>query len=166
MYAKESDLQVQVCNLLDLILPENSVYHHSPNESQGNKPQFYKKLKRMGFKPGWCDLEIITPGKPAIFIELKRPGNYATIIQKEVHTLLKSAGALVFICKSLKDVYQALKSVLDLKRNGMVTAMLMHEETMLNDLFQMRKNKKQKDVSWYQNNSRKRDRKKKELSLS
>ena len=123
MYAKESDLQVQVCNLLDLILPDNSVYHHSPNESQGNKPQFYKKLKRMGFKPGWCDLEIITPDKPAIFIELKRPGNYATISQKQVHTMLK-------------------------------------------DLFQMRKNKKQNKYSWYQNNKQKGKRKKKELSLS
>ena len=90
MYAKESDLQVQVCNLLDLILPDNSIYHHSANEGAGNKVQFYRKLKRMGFKSGWPDLEIVTPQKPAIFLELKRPGNYATKNQNIVRRTVLS----------------------------------------------------------------------------
>ncbi len=161
MYAKESDLQVQVCNLLDLILPDNSIYHHSANEGAGNKVQFYRKLKRMGFKSGWPDLEIVTPQKPAIFLELKRPGNYATKNQKELHLRLKSAGAVVFICKSLNEVYTALKSVLELKKHAMVQAMLLHEETMLKDLFQLRKNKQQKENYWYE-----KARKKKMLSIS
>ena len=106
MYATEAELQIQVCNFLDLILPANSIYHHSANEGRGNKVQWHKKLKRMGFKAGWPDLEIIVPASATIFLELKRPGNYATIHQKEIHTRLEQAGAVVFICKSLKDVYE------------------------------------------------------------
>ena len=143
MYSTEAELQIQICTFLDIILPANSIYHHSANEGRGNKVQFYRKLKRMGFKAGWPDLEIITPGSQTLFLELKRPGNYATIHQKEIHTRLKAAGALVYVCKSINEVYEALKGVLSIKRHPAATAMLLHEETMQKDLLRMRSHKRQ-----------------------
>jgi hypothetical protein len=156
IYVTEADLQIQVCSYLDLVLPKNSIYHHSANEGAGNKVQFYRKLKRMGFKAGWPDLEIVTPGKPAIFLELKREGNYPTVHQKEIHTRLKEAGAEVFVCKSLRDVHEALKDILALIKHPNITTMLLYEETMRADIERMRLNNRKR--------KRLKARKKKELS--
>ena len=143
LYASEAHLQKKVCQYLDIVLPDFSIYHHSANEGRGNKVQFYMKLYLMGFKSGWPDLEIFVPDCKPIFLELKRPGNYATPKQKAIHKLLEYAGTHVFICKSLQDVYQSLVNIVPLKKHQAATSMILHEQTLEADIKKMKRLKKE-----------------------
>ena len=57
---KEDELHAHIVQWLDLALPAGSIVHHSPNE--GRRHVSYKlKMRRMGMKPGWPDLEVFVP---------------------------------------------------------------------------------------------------------
>ena len=56
----EDDLQRQVILMLKIKLLPDTLYHHSPNEGV-RKVQFKMKLKSMGTRFGWPDLEIFAP---------------------------------------------------------------------------------------------------------
>ena len=58
----EDDLQKYVIQWLEIALPDNSVYHHSPNEGVRHVA-FRRKLKAMGMASGWPDIEIFVPRK-------------------------------------------------------------------------------------------------------
>lgn len=78
------------------------------------------------------------------FLELKRPGNYATPKQKAIHKLLEYAGTHVFICKSLQDVYQSLVNIVPLKKHQAATNMILHEQTLEADIKKMKRLKKER----------------------
>ena len=74
----EDQLQYQVVTYLDVSLPNNCVYHHSPNEGKRHI-NYINRLKKLGTKYGWPDLEIFVPMtdtksgmNEALFIELKQ----------------------------------------------------------------------------------------------
>ena len=74
----EDELQKQVASWLHYALPPGCVFHHSPNEGTRHVA-FKMKLKLMGTKFGWPDLEIFVPAdeskvgiSTSVFIELKR----------------------------------------------------------------------------------------------
>ena len=98
----EYQLHVQVASYLNLALPPQTIWHHSPNEGR-HKPQYYAKQKRLGGKKGWPDIEIIHRGRP-VFIELKTEKGRVSQAQKERHEELILAGACVTICRSLEEV--------------------------------------------------------------
>ena len=83
VYASETDLQKQVIKYLDLVLPKQSLVHHSPNEGN-HKIQYFHKQKLMGVVKGFPDLMILLPKTKPLFIELKQPGNYPTAQQSNV----------------------------------------------------------------------------------
>lgn len=102
----ETGLQLAVAQFLDMTLPEDAVWHHSPNEGARN-PAFAALLKRKGTRAGWPDIEIIYSG--GIFaIELKNKNEPLLPSQEKLHPRLTIAGARLAICRSVVDVQNAL----------------------------------------------------------
>ena len=121
----EDEFQKIVVGWLDHALPFGCIYHHSPNE--GKRHVSYKlRLKKLGMKSGWPDIEIFAPtkyffnglGKP-LFIELKAPKR-GTIspAQKEVQKQLQDADCLVVTANKLSIIKAFLSHSIELKDNG------------------------------------------------
>ena len=111
----EDELQRQVVDWLQFALPPGCVFHHSPNEGTRHVA-FKQKLKRLGTRFGWPDLEIFVPGDQAhggvscaIFIELKRPkGGSLSANQKQIRDELEKAGGHWYLARAVDQVAQAL----------------------------------------------------------
>tara|TARA_R100001443_G_scaffold114144_1_gene129697 strand:- start:138 stop:563 length:426 start_codon:yes stop_codon:yes gene_type:complete len=129
-YVNEAALQKNVVAWLNYALPKGSIFHHSPSEGAGNKVQYYVKQKTLGFKSGWPDLEIFVPGCKVIFIELKQPKNYPTPRQRAIHEILNNTGALCFVARSIKEVYDGIKDTVEVSKHPYVKAMVNSEETI------------------------------------
>ena len=106
----EDDLQRQVILMLKKSLPIGTLYHHSPNEGM-RKVQFKMKLKSMGTRFGWPDLEIFAPAHETItyknetlFIELKLAKGKLSPNQVSIRDSLISAGFPWALCRSVQEV--------------------------------------------------------------
>ena len=106
----EDDLQRQVILMLKTRLLPNTLYHHSPNEGM-RKVQFKMKLKSMGTRFGWPDLEIFAPSHETItsknetlFIELKLAKGKLSPNQVSIRDSLISAGFPWALCRSVEEV--------------------------------------------------------------
>jgi hypothetical protein len=117
----EDDLQKQVAEYLSVTLPSGCVFHHSPNEGRRHI-NFINKLKRMGTKYGWPDLEIFCPGSAtksgmneAIFIELKVKRGTMNENQRRMRDAIIDAGFAWALCRSLSDVDAFLDPLIKLK---------------------------------------------------
>ena len=131
VYTSEVDLQKTVIKYLDLVLPSQSLVHHSPNEGK-HKIQYFHKQKLMGVMKGFPDLMILLPNTKPMFVELKQPGNYPTEQQRDVGSLLVDLGCEYAVCRSVQDVRAFLKGVqpgIALKDNGYARAMIQAEQT-------------------------------------
>ena len=121
---KEDDLQKHVIQWLEIALPDNSVYHHSPNEGVRHVA-FRRRLKAMGMAAGWPDIELFVPkdgwrfpnDKAGIFIELKAKKGRMTESQKAIQRCLRMTGEHVETCYSLDQVKLWLGTLLQLKNN-------------------------------------------------
>lgn len=122
----EEEFQQLVVNWLDNALPNGSLYHHSPNEGQRHV-SFKIKLKKLGMKAGWCDLEIYVPGKhfhnktfKPIFIELKSPTGKGKLspFQESIQEQLKDIGCHVLTANKLDTVIFFLNDLITLRDNG------------------------------------------------
>ena len=107
--ASEDDLQRQVILMLKKSLPIGTLYHHSPNEGM-RKVQFKMKLKSMGTRFGWPDLEIFAPAHETItsknetlFIELKLNKGKLSPNQVSIRDSLISAGFPWALCRSVEE---------------------------------------------------------------
>jgi len=118
----EDELQKQVAAWLHLALPPGSVFHHSPNEGTRHVA-FKMKLKSMGTKFGWPDLEIFVPGdqsktgiSASIFIELKRlKGGKLTANQEQIRDQLLEAGCHWGLARTLDEVKEILEPLVKLR---------------------------------------------------
>ena len=131
VYTSEVDLQKTVIKYLDLVLPSQSLVHHSPNEGN-HKIQYFHKQKLMGVMKGFPDLMILLPNTKPMFVELKQPGNYPTEQQRDVGSLLVALGCEYAVCRSVQDVRAFLEGVkpgIALKENGYARAMIQAEQT-------------------------------------
>ena len=106
----EDDLQRQVVLMLKTRLLPDTLYHHSPNEGV-RKVQFKMKLKSMGTRFGWPDLEIFAPSHETItsknetlFIELKLAKGTLSPNQVTIRDSLVSAGFPWALCRSVEEV--------------------------------------------------------------
>lgn len=102
MNRPEQDLQRQVCNIFDLLLPKDVAWFAIPNGGARSKPEA-AIMKGLGTKAGIPDLCLIYRGRPH-FIELKAPNGRLSQNQKDMHQRLTLAGAIVITCRSLEDV--------------------------------------------------------------
>jgi len=119
--ASEDDLQRQVILMLKNRLLSNTLYHHSPNEGM-RKVQFKMKLKSMGTRFGWPDLEIFAPAHETItsknetlFVELKLNKGKLSPNQVSIRDSLISAGFPWALCRSVEDVETFLAEHLKLR---------------------------------------------------
>ena len=117
----EDDLQRDVAAFLDYALPHGCVFHHSPNEGKRHV-SYATRLRKMGTKYGWPDLELFCPGNTtvsgrneAIFIELKVKRGKLTSNQELVKNLITEAGFPHAVCKSIEEVYLFLKDLVHLR---------------------------------------------------
>lgn len=126
VYTSETDLQKSVVKYLDLVLPENKVLHHSPNEGK-HKVQYLHKQKLMGVLAGFPDLMILIKGVTPMFIELKQKGNYPTEQQRDVGMKLIELGYEYGVCRSLSEVSAFLQAIPNLTLNIVGQARIMLE---------------------------------------
>jgi len=119
--ASEDDLQRQVILMLKNRLLSNTLYHHSPNEGV-RKVQFKMKLKSMGTRFGWPDLEIFAPAHETItsknetlFVELKLNKGKLSPNQVSIRDSLISAGFPWALCRSVEEVETFLAEHLKLR---------------------------------------------------
>ena len=117
----EDDLQRQVILMLKESLPIGTLYHHSPNEGM-RKVQFKMKLKSMGTRFGWPDLEIFAPAHETItsknetlFIELKLNKGKLSPNQVSIRDSLISAGFPWALCRSVEEVETFLNKYIKLR---------------------------------------------------
>ena len=108
----EEALQRAVASYLDLALPDDVVWHHSPNGGARSKAEG-GVFKAMGTRPGWPDIEIISRGFAghgrAYFIELKAPNGRLSPNQKTCHAVLQKTGAPVAVCQRVEEVEGTLR---------------------------------------------------------
>ena len=117
----EDDLQRQVILMLKKSLPIGTLYHHSPNEGM-RKVQFKMKLKSMGTRFGWPDLEIFAPAHETItsknetlFIELKLAKGKLSANQVSIRDSLISAEFPWALCRSVEEVETFLNKYIKLR---------------------------------------------------
>ena len=97
----EEDLARTVAAYLDLALPEDACWTTIPAGGGGRVRG--AKLKAMGYKPGWPDLQIVYRGQ-LICIELKAKYRTLSPEQKAMHEHLALAGALPFVVWTVEEV--------------------------------------------------------------
>lgn len=106
VFCSEKQLQTQIARFLDLSLPCNARFHHSPNE--GKRGRYAQAdLKSSGFTTGWPDIEIIWQGR-IYFLELKSEKGRVSPAQAECHAGLIAAGAPVAVVRSLEEAVARL----------------------------------------------------------
>ena len=117
----EDELQRQVILMLKNRLLSNTLYHHSPNEGM-RKVQFKMKLKSMGTRFGWPDLEIFAPAHETVssknetlFIELKLAKGKLSPNQVSIRDSLISAGFPWALCRSVEEVETFLNKYIKLR---------------------------------------------------
>lgn len=104
----EAALHRQVAQYLDLALPADAVWHHSPLQGQGRTRKQGAILHGMGARAGWPDITIIYQGR-AYFIELKAPRGTLSAAQHEMTVQLLMAGAQTTVARSLQTVQFVLE---------------------------------------------------------
>ena len=102
---EEDGLHFAVAQYLKLCLKRGVVWCHVPN-GEKRDIRFAAKLKKMGTKAGWPDLQLFYEGK-AYFIELKAQKGQLSQSQKQVIGSLRDQGFEVKICRSLDEVKAA-----------------------------------------------------------
>lgn len=128
----EDQVHVRVVQWLNLVLPSPHLLHHSPNEGKRHI-NFKAKLRKMGTKSGWPDLELFVyqdhwlPGVHAapIFIELKRTkGGRLSDNQKELAVAFDELGCHWCCCNSASSVRDWLSGLIRLQESDESNALL------------------------------------------
>ena len=132
----EAAIQKRIVDWLALVLPPDSIIHHSPNE--GIRHVAHKrKLRSLGTRWGWPDLEIFVPPSgfltgedgfqfAPIFLEVKAKKGRMTESQGEVHRALRNCACHVATVHSIAEVESFLSTLLELNlKNG--NAMLLQQ---------------------------------------
>lgn len=107
---REGPIHRAILDLLDLVLPGDAIYHHSPNELDMAGPEAARqiaKARKLGTKAGWPDIEIIWQGR-AFFLEIKADSRQSEA-QKDIQRDLARAGAPYALVRSVTEAEVALK---------------------------------------------------------
>lgn len=107
---REGPIHRAILGLLDLALPADAIYHHSPNELDMAGPEAARqiaKARKLGTKAGWPDIEIIWRGR-AFFLEIKADSRQSDA-QKDIQRDLARSGAPYAVVRSVAEAEAALK---------------------------------------------------------
>lgn len=111
MNRPEEALQRSVAAFLDVALPPDAVWWHTPNQRGTRQKWENQLLKGLGTKAGIPDVLILWSGE-LFCIELKAKGQYFSKAQKETRARLQIAGAAYGEEKrSLDSVIRWLKAM-------------------------------------------------------
>lgn len=112
----EKDFQAVAMEYLDIALPAQAVAIAFPAGGGGKVRG--AGLKRMGLKPGWPDIQILTratafdtirPFSRFIGLELKREvGGRVDLAQAAMHGRILVAGGVVYVVRTLDEIYKHL----------------------------------------------------------
>lgn len=102
----EHALHMQVADFLDLALPDDAIWWHTPNEGRRDA-KTGAKLKRLGMRAGFPDICICYRGR-LYAIELKAPGATLRKTQRETKRKLVRAGAICSVASSMEAVWGCL----------------------------------------------------------
>jgi hypothetical protein len=107
----EDDIHKEIVAELRRVLPDDSIIMHARNE--GNRGGRFGQIdgargKAMAVKPGWPDLLIYVDGS-GYCIEVKRPGEYLSPIQKTVADQLARHSIPMAVCRSVGDARDVLR---------------------------------------------------------
>lgn len=109
----EQALQKAVCQYLDVALPPDAIYWHTPNGGGRSKAEA-GIFKAMGVKAGIPDLFILRNGL-LFAIELKAGRGTVTPAQEAMHEALRKQFVQVAVCRSIDDVHAKLDGYIPLK---------------------------------------------------
>ncbi|MEI6108392.1 MAG: VRR-NUC domain-containing protein [Opitutae bacterium] len=104
--APELALHVAVSRFLRAALPRDATYTTFPLGGGGLVRG--QRLKAMGTRAGWPDLQVLYAGH-AFLIELKSPDGRLSEDQVRTHRRIKDAGCPVVIARTVVDVDAALR---------------------------------------------------------
>jgi len=121
----EAKLQELIVEWLSAALPADSVFHHSPNEGRRHVA-FKQKLKVMGTRWGWPDLEVYVPPSgfhtaqdwAPLFLEVKTPKGRTTENQREMQRQLQACACRVAEVRSIREVEAFLAPLVRLNVTG------------------------------------------------
>lgn len=108
---REGPIHRAILAMLERLLPDAAVVHHSPNEVDMQGPEVAKaiaKARGLGTVKGWPDIEIIWRGR-VYFIEVKAPKGTVQDSQARCHAILAVAGCPVIIARSADEAEAALR---------------------------------------------------------
>jgi hypothetical protein len=105
--ALEFEFHCSVADFLNLVLPDDADWCHTPNGGFRTAAEA-GKLKAMGVKAGDPDIRLIYQGR-VYFIELKRVGGTVSVSQIARGIRLQRCGAHVRKAETLEEVQDALK---------------------------------------------------------
>ncbi len=97
----EDDFHMAVAAYLDLALPGDAVWTTIPAGGGGKVRG--ARIKAMGYKAGWPDLQVVYRGQ-LICIELKSAKGRLSPTQKAMHERLTLAGAYVYTARCIEEV--------------------------------------------------------------
>ena len=108
---REGPIHRAILELLDVALPADAVYHHSPNELDMAGPEAARqiaKARKLGTKAGWGDIEIIWRGRFHM-LEVKAKTGQSEA-QKEIERKITLAGGRYAVVRSVDDAHVILKT--------------------------------------------------------
>lgn len=99
---RERALQSAICAALKLMLPPDARCFAIPGGDR-------QVTLTPGYVPGTPDLIVIWRGR-AIWMEVKREGEYLRPEQREIHAEIKECGCSVIVVRSLDDALAVLRN--------------------------------------------------------
>lgn len=95
------------------------LYHHSPNEAKRDL-KMGDKLKKMGMRKGWPDLEIMHPsgGYYGLFIEFKSEKGSTSKEQKAILAELERQGYKVAVIKDIDEFISVVDEYIGTKEKA------------------------------------------------
>lgn len=106
---EEDAIHLAVVRYLDLTLPKDALFWHTPNTFPTAKIQYHVKLKAMGRKAGIPDL-LVLHGSALIGLEVKAPKGRQSKDQKVIQEQFETAGGHYHLVRSIDDVRAVLAS--------------------------------------------------------
>ena len=107
---REGPIHRAILELLDLALPADAVYHHSPNELDMAGPEAARqiaKARKLGTKKGWPDIEIVWRGH-FYGLEVKAKTGQGES-QKAMERAITQTGGRYAVVRSVDDAHVILK---------------------------------------------------------
>lgn len=107
----EEQIQAECVRWMILNYHNKLIFHHSPNEAKRSEVMG-ARLKAMGMRPGWPDLEILLPKGRVVFFEFKTKSGRQSMSQKETQLLLESIGHKYFIIRSVEEFIKVVEPII------------------------------------------------------